>query len=71
MPAIILAIHFEAELGNFFEQAYNRLNRSGPFHVRSGFRMLETQDKFWDFDMAWWNAAIDDTEHSIKRSYCY
>ena len=37
MPAIILGLHFEAELGNYFEQAYDWHNRKGPFHDRSGF----------------------------------
>ena len=37
MPAIILGLHFEAELGNYFEQVYDWHNRKGPFHNRSGF----------------------------------
>ncbi|KAL7548072.1 hypothetical protein ACHAWF_011358 [Thalassiosira exigua] len=41
MPSILLGLHFEAELGNYFEQVYSWHNRKGPFHQRSGFRMME------------------------------
>ncbi len=32
IPAIILGLFFEAELGNYFEQSYAWMNRTGPFH---------------------------------------
>ena len=60
MPAIVLGLHFEAELGNYFEQSYSWHNRKGPFHKRSGFRMMEMYDYYWDLEIPWWNHAVDD-----------
>ena len=59
MSSIILGLHFESELRNYFEQCSAWNNRKGPFHKRSGFGALEFQDYFWDFEMAWWNAVVD------------
>ena len=33
--------------------------------------MLEAQDQFWDFDMAWWNAAIDDPARCMPKTMNY
>ena len=71
MPAIILALFFESELGNFFEQSYDRQNRPGPFHSRSRFRMMEVHDQFWGFDMAWWNASVDDPGRCMPNTMKY
>ena len=71
MPAIILAINFESELGNYFEQAYSWHNRTGPHHTRSGFRMMEIQNYFWDFELPWWNAAIDNPSVCMPKTMRY
>ena len=71
MPEIILALHFEAELGNYFEQGYSWHNRKGPFHSRSGFRMMEIHDYYWDFEMAWWNAAVDNPGVCMPKTMAY
>ena len=71
MPSILLALHFEAELGNYFEQAYSWHNRKGPFHSRSGFRMMEIHDYYWDFEMAWWNAAVDNPSLCMPKTMEY
>ena len=71
MPPIILGLYFEAELGNYFEQSMAWHNRKGPFHSRSGFRMMEIHDYFWDFEMAWWNAAVDNPEVCMPKTMKY
>ena len=71
MPSIVLALQFEAELGNYFEQGYSWHNRKGPFHSRSGFRMMEIHDYFWDFEMAWWNAAVDNPSVCMPKTCKY
>ena len=37
MPDIVVGLHFEAELGEYFETTYYWHNRTGPLHTRSGF----------------------------------
>ena len=59
MPSVILGIHFEAELGNYFEEVYAWHNRSGPHNSRSGFRMMEIHNLYFDFELPWWNIAND------------
>ena len=49
MPSVILGIHFEAELGNYFEEVYAWHNRSGPHNSRSGFRMMEIHKSMFLF----------------------
>ena len=33
--------------------------------------MLEAQDQFWDFDMAWWNTAINDPARCMPKTMNY
>ena len=67
MPAIILALHLKAELGNYFKQGYACHNCKGPFHSRSGFRMIEIHDYFYNFQIAWWNAAVNDPKVCMPK----
>ena len=71
IPAIILGLFFDAELGNYFDQSYAWMNRTGPFHNRCGFRMLEIHDFFWDFEMPWWNKAVSHPELCMPRTWAY
>ena len=71
MPAIILGLTFEAELGNYFEQAYAWHNRTGPFHTRSGFRMMEIHDYFWNFELPWWQTANDNPRLVMPKTMEY
>ena len=51
MPEIVLGLHFEAELGNYFEQTYAWNNRKGPFHKNSGFWLMDYFDYYFDFQL--------------------
>jgi hypothetical protein len=51
MPEIILGLHFESELGEYFEVVYAWHCRAGPIHTRSGFRMLEIFDLYFKFEL--------------------
>ena len=48
MPSIILGIHFELEIGNYFEEVYAWHNRTGAHNFRSGFRVLEIHNLYFD-----------------------
>ena len=71
MPVIILGLHFEDELGNYFEQGYAWHNRRGPFYSRSGLWRMEIHDYFYDFQIAWWNAAVDDPKVCMPNTMSY
>ena len=71
MKPIILAMTFEAELGNYFEQSYAWHNRTGPFHSRCGFRMLDIHDFYWEFEMLWWNAAVESPARCMPKTWEY
>ena len=51
MDTVILGLHFEAELGNYFEEVYAWHNRKGPINERSGFRMMEIFDLYFGFEV--------------------
>ncbi len=54
MPATVLGLYFESELGNYFEQVNSWQCSRGPFHYRSGFFfMMEIYDNYCDFEMPW------------------
>lgn len=63
MPEIILGLHFEAELGKFFEYAYHWHCQKGPIRLRSGFRMMEIFDLYFSYELPWWNQAVN---HQVK-----
>ena len=68
MPVLILALHSEAELGNYFEHGYSWHNQKGPFHIRSGFCMMEIHDYYWGFEMMWWDVAVDNPSVCIPET---
>ena len=55
MPEIQLGLRFESEIGSYFEEICAWQNRPGPLNKRSGFRMLETFDLCFGFEVPWWN----------------
>ncbi len=71
MKPIVMGLHFEAELGNYFEQSYAWHNRKGPFHSRSGFRMMEMHDQYWEFMLPWWNRAVSDPHSCMPKTMAY
>ena len=71
MPSIILGIHFESELGNYFEKAYAWHNCTGPHHTRSGFRMMEIHDLYFDFELPWWSEVNDEPSNHMPKTMAY
>ena len=55
MPYIVFGIHFEAQVGNYFEEGYAWHNRTGSHNPWSGFRMMEFHNLYFDFELPWWN----------------
>jgi len=71
MPSIILGLHFESELGNYFEEIYAWHCRPGPLNDRSGFRMLEIMDLYYGFEVPWWNEAVANPETKLPKTMKY
>ena len=71
MSSIILGLHFEAELGNYFEVAYAWHNRTGPNHTRSGFRMMEIHDLYFDFELPWWSEVNENPATHMPKTMAY
>ena len=71
MPEIMLGLHFEAELGAYFEEVYAWHNRPGPLNQRSGFRMMEIFDLYLGFEIPWWNEAVATPELKLPNTMEY
>lgn len=71
MPSIVLGIHFESEIGNYFEEVYAWHNRTGPHNSRSGFRMLKIHNLYFDYELPWWNQVNDDPRTGIPNTIEY
>lgn len=71
MPEIILGLHFEAELGEYYETTYYWHNRPGPLNTRSGFRMTEVHDLYFRFMLPWWNDAVKTPESKLPKTIKY
>ena len=71
MPSLILGLHFEAEIGSYFEEVYAWHNRTGPLNKRSGFRMMEVFDLYFGFEVPWWNAAVKNPESKLPKTMKY
>jgi hypothetical protein len=71
MPELILGLHFEAELGNYFEEVMDWHNRTGPINTRSGFRLEEMFYLYFDFKVPWWNSAVTDPATVMPKTMKY
>ena len=68
MPAILLGLHFESELGIYFEEITAWHNRPGPINSRSGFRMMEVHSLYLSFEVPWWNEAVTNPASRIPKT---
>mmetsp|Transcript_5656 Transcript_5656/g.15886 ORF Transcript_5656/g.15886 Transcript_5656/m.15886 type:complete len:972 (+) Transcript_5656:584-3499(+) len=71
MPEVILGLHYEAELGEYFEETYYWHNRTGPFNSRPGFRMMEVHDLYFHYMLPWWNDAIENPAAKMPKTFAY
>ena len=71
MPAIVLGLHYEAELGEYFERTYYWHNRAGPFNTRPGFRMMEVHDLYFGFMLPYWNEIVEDPASKLPKTMKY
>jgi hypothetical protein len=46
MPSIVLGLHYESEIGQYFEEVYAFHNRPGPLYTRPGFRIWSFMEFF-------------------------
>jgi hypothetical protein len=68
MPAILLGLHFESELGIYFEETTAWHNCPGPINSRSGFRMMEVHSLYLNFEVPWWNEAVANPVSRIPKT---
>ena len=68
MDAILLGLHFESELGSYFEEITAWHNRKGPINDRSGFRMMELFDLYLGFEVPWWNEAVANPASKMPKT---
>lgn len=66
MPAIILGLHFEAELGSYFKETMAWHNRPGPLSCQAGFCMMEIFDLLFGYQLPWWNQAVNKIDNPSK-----
>ena len=71
IPSIILGMHFESEIGNWFEEAHAWHNRTEPIHTRSGFRMTEIHDLHFDFELPWWSEVNECPTEKNPKTMTY
>ena len=71
MTAIVLGMHFESELGNYFKDIYAWNKRPRPHNTRYGFRMMEIHNLYFDFDLPWWNQFNDSPRLHMPNTYEY
>ena len=71
MPAIIVALHFESELGNYFEVTSNWHAMPGELSTRPGFRMLEMHTLWFEFIMPWWEEAKQNPALRFPKTFEY
>lgn len=71
MPSVILGLHFESELGDYFEEVYAWHNRKGPVNHRSGFRLMEIHNLYFDYELPWWNNAVNHPRMQLPKTMEY
>jgi hypothetical protein len=71
MPEIIVAIHFEAEVGEYFEVTSRWHCMPGALYTRPGFRVFEIHDLYFGFMAPWWELAIRYPEQQFQKTFNY
>ena len=71
MPEIILALHFECDLGTYFERTMLWHGNVGQMNKRPGFRMLEFHSFLLEFVMPWWECAKNNPQLGLPNTYSY
>ena len=70
MLPILISVHFEAELGQYFEITtfwHAQLGKS----KRPGFRMLDIHTLYLDFCIPFWNKSLDKPEEVFPETYAF
>ena len=71
VPDIILALNYEAELGNYFEVTTKWHNHPGDFSIRVGFRMLEYSQLVFEYIRPWWTVANKSPKDCFPHTMAY
>ena len=66
-PEILLGLHFESELGEYFEITTSWHSQPGETNTRNNFRMLELHTFWFEFIIPWWKRALTKPKEALKK----
>ena len=72
MPGILATLHFEQEMGLYFEITSGWHGSPGSLVEPPGFQSMELHCLWYEFVCLWWNSSISspETEH-FKKTFEY
>lgn len=70
-PDIIVGLHFEAELKNYFETTYEWHANPGELSTRPGFRVMEYHQLYFEFIAPFWQMAKETPEKTFPKTFEY
>ena len=62
MPEILVALHFEREMGLYFEVTSKFHGQPGALSERAGFRVMELHSLWFEFVCPWWESSVEEPE---------
>jgi len=71
MPEMVLGLHYEAELGDYFKEVYAWHNRTEPHNSRSGFRVMEIHNLYFNFELPWWSGVNSNPRLHMPKTIEY
>ena len=70
MQEIIVALHFEMEMGVYFEHTSAFHGSPGELCKRSGFRVMELHSLWFEFVCPWWQSSlVEPAAKNFKRTF--
>jgi hypothetical protein len=69
MPEIVLALHFESKLGNYFGVTSSWHANPSKLSTQPGFRMLEMHALWFEFIMPWWEEAKQNPSLRFTKTF--
>ena len=62
MPDILIGLHFERDMGKYFEVTSRWHGQPGCLDNRPGFRSMELHTLWFEFVCPWWNGSLKEPE---------
>ena len=71
MPNTMVGVYFEADLGRYFEVTMQWHAYPGELSTRSGFRVMELHQLYFDYIAPYWEEARLYPKKKLERTYNY